>query len=180
MIPIVFWASFAPCIRLNAAAETSWKRRNHLSTRLGGIHRNSQKIDTIRRKPTVSPMKGATTMKMSVFVQPEGMIAMKPALATAAPAYPPKSACEELVGRPAYQVKRFHAIAPIIPAKITASVTTLRSTMPLPTVLATAVPTRNAAAKLKNAAQITALPGESTRVETTVAIEFAASWKPLM
>jgi hypothetical protein len=33
---------------------------------------------------------------------------------------------------------------------------------------------------LKNAAQITAFPGVRTRVDTTVAIEFAASWKPLM
>ena len=54
------------------------------------------------------------------------------------------------------------------------------SIMPAPTVLATAVPNVNAATKLKNAAQITALPGDSTRVETTVAIELAASWKPLM
>src|SRR5665213_2229860 len=50
---------------------------------------------------------------------------------------------------------------------------------PLPIVPATAVPNRNAAAKLKNAAQITACPGERTRVETTVAIELAASWNPL-
>ena len=71
-------------------------------------------------------------------------------------------------------------IAPIRPAKITANVTMLMSTRPEPTVLATAVPKVNAAMKLKNAAQMTALPGESTRVETTVAIEFAASWKPLM
>ena len=47
--------------------------------------------------------------------------------------------------------------------------------MPEPTVLATAVPKPNAAAKLKNAAQMTALPGDSTRVDTTVAIELAAS-----
>ena len=33
---------------------------------------------------------------------------------------------------------------------------------------------------MKNAAQTTATPGESTRVETTVAIELALSWKPLM
>ena len=46
--------------------------------------------------------------------------------------------------------------------------------------LATAVPARNAAAKLKKAAQMTALPGVRTRVDTTVAIELAASWKPLM
>ena len=45
-------------------------------------------------------------------------------------------------------------------------------------VLATAVPKVKAATKLKNAAQITAMRGESTRVETTVAIELAASWKP--
>ena len=50
-----------------------------------------------------------------------------------------------------------------------------RSTMPAPTVFATAVPNPNAATKLKNAAHMTALPGESTRVDTTVAIEFAAS-----
>src|SRR5206468_8307824 len=34
--------------------------------------------------------------------------------------------------------------------------------------------------KLKNAAHTTAWSGVSTRVETTVAIELAASWKPLM
>ena len=51
----------------------------------------------------------------------------------------------------------------------------LMSIIPEPTVLATAVPNPNAAAKLKNAAQMTALPGVRTRVDTTVAIEFAAS-----
>ena len=53
------------------------------------------------------------------------------------------------------------------------------STIPLPMVLATAVPNPNAATKLKNAAHTTARPGVSTRVETTVAIELAASWNPL-
>ena len=52
--------------------------------------------------------------------------------------------------------------------------------MPEPTVLATAVPKVKAATKLKKAAQMTAWPGVSTRVETTVAMEFAASWNPLM
>ncbi|HMG53581.1 MAG TPA: inorganic phosphate transporter [Kofleriaceae bacterium] len=36
------------------------------------------------------------------------------------------------------------------------------------------------AMKLNTAAQITAILGDSTRVDTTVAIEFAASWKPLI
>ena len=90
------------------------------------------------------------------------------------------SACDELVGRPKYQVIRSQMIAPVRPPKITAKVTTLMSTIPAPTVLATAVPKVNAATKLKNAAQMTALPGDSTRVDTTVAMEFAASWNPLM
>jgi hypothetical protein len=34
--------------------------------------------------------------------------------------------------------------------------------------------------KLKNAAKATALRGESTLVETTVEIEFAESWNPLV
>ena len=42
-------------------------------------------------------------------------------------------------------------------------------------VLATPVLNTNAATKLKKAAQITATPGVSTRVPTTVAIELAAS-----
>src|SRR5207245_1165186 len=89
-------------------------------------------------------------------------------------------ACDELVGRPEYQVIKSQTIAPTRPANITANVTTWMSIMPEPTVLATAVPNVNAATKLKKAAQMTALPGERTRVETTVAIEFAASWKPLI
>lgn len=71
-------------------------------------------------------------------------------------------------------------MAPMSPARITEVVTMVMSTMPEPTVLATAVPKTKAAMKLKNAAQTTACPGLSTRVETTVAIELAASWKPLM
>jgi hypothetical protein len=47
--------------------------------------------------------------------------------------------------------------------------------MPLPIVLATAVPNVNAARKLKSAAQTTAWPGVRTRVATTVAMELAAS-----
>ncbi len=66
------------------------------------------------------------------------------------------------------------------PARITHSSTTAVSTTPLPTVRATLTPKPNAATKLKNAAQTTACSGESTRVDTTVAIELAASWKPLM
>ena len=47
--------------------------------------------------------------------------------------------------------------------------------MPLPMVLATAVPKKKAARKLKAAAHTTASRGESTRVETTVAMLLAES-----
>ena len=64
-------------------------------------------------------------MKISVLIQPLQMIgssACRPRIterAMAAPAYPPKSACEELVGRPSHQVSRSQAIAPASPARIT-------------------------------------------------------------
>src|SRR5206468_4581492 len=51
--------------------------------------------------------------------------------------------------------------------------------MPLPTVVATAVPD-SAPTKFSTPAISTARPGESTRVATTVAMAFAVSWKPLM
>ena len=50
--------------------------------------------------------------------------------------------------------------------------------MPLPMVLATAVPKTKAAMKFQKAAQATARNGVSTRVETTVAMELAASCQP--
>src|SRR5688572_5888708 len=101
----------------------------------------------------------------------------------AAPAYAPTRACELEVGRPRYQVIRFQIVAPRTAARSTKSwspggITAIRTISP-PIVFATAVPNTRNAAKLKNAAQATATPGDSTRVATTVAIEFAASWKPL-
>src|SRR5207245_9985457 len=71
-------------------------------------------------------------------------------------------------------------IAPSSPPRMTVGSTTLRSIIPLPIVFAIAVPNTNAATKFQNAAQKTAAKGVSTRVETTVAIELAAAWKPLM
>src|SRR5947209_3567035 len=97
----------------------------------------------------------------------------------AEPAYAPTSACELDVGSPKYQVIRFHEIAPSTPASSTykrSSVGIIAIfTISPPTVFATAVPNTTTATKLKNPAQITATPGDKTRVATTVAIEFAAS-----
>ncbi len=112
-----------------------------------------------------------------IFAQPRTLV---PPLLMPAPISPPISACDELDGIPYHQVMRFQPIAPISAATTTVLSTTCGSTIPLPMVLATCSGKKTNATKLKKAAHATAMRGESTRVETTVAIEFAASWNPLM
>ena len=179
MMPMVFWASLPPWPRLKAAADSSWRRRNRPSTLAGVVRRKVHMQASISRKPRVSPSSGDSGMNRMVFSRLPASRTPKPPLATPAPAKPPMSACDEEVGSPSHQVRKFQAMAPTSPAKITASLTTSGSTV-LPTVLATAVwKTRNAT-KLNSAAQMTAIRGVRTLVETTVAIELAASWKPLV
>src|SRR5688500_1834076 len=108
------------------------------------------------------------------------VMAAVPAFDIAAPAYPPMSACDELLGMPKYQVIRFQMIAPSRPPRITCGSTMLCSIIPPPTVFATATPPVNRAAKLNVAAHTTAASGLRMRVPTIVAMEFAESWKPLM
>src|ERR1700710_728853 len=80
---------------------------------------------------------------------------------------------------PSAQVTRFQTMAPIRAAKISRSSMMPGSMMPVPMVLATWRPNTRKATKLKNAAHSTAYCGRSTRVDTMVAIELAASCKPL-
>ncbi len=98
----------------------------------------------------------------------------------AAPARPPSRAWDDDDGRPNHQVIRFQVIAPSSAAQTTVGLTTSGTMSPLEMVLATAVPTTKAARKLNEAAQSTANRGDRTRVATTVAMELALSWKPLM
>lgn len=95
-------------------------------------------------------------MKTAIFWNPETMRAPQPALATAATAIAPTSACDELVGRPSHQVMMSQATAPMSPAKITALVKTSGCTTSLAIVAATSVPKTRNATKLKKAAQTTA------------------------
>src|SRR5919202_1060838 len=117
---------------------------------------------------------GTTTLPS----RPSPMTALDPCAANAEPTTPPISACEELDGRPKYQVMRFQLIAPISPAKTTVVVIESDSTMPLPTVAAT-LREMKAPAKLRMAAIRTATRGGSARVEIDVATTFAVSWQPL-
>ncbi len=122
----------------------------------------------MKPNPRTNPITGATTMKIRVLVQPLAIItpgALRHpcrmlARAKAAPAYPPINACEDDVGNPSSHVSTSHTIAPSKPAKTTYWVTISSSIIPLPIVLATAVPSRNAARKLKAAAHTTASRGD--------------------
>src|SRR5690606_36500513 len=118
---------------------------------------------------------GETTMPAALLMTPFQTTALRPAFDTPAPIRPPISACDDDDGMPSHQVSRFQTIAPMTAPKITASLTISAETMPLPTVLATCRPKNRKAMKLKKAAHITAHRGASTRVETMVAMEFAAS-----
>ena len=117
-------------------------------------------------------------MKITVLVIPFHTRAAEPAFTKAAPIIPPISACDELVGRPRYHVMIFHPHAPIRAPNIVILSTVAMSTIPLPIVLATWRPKKRKAIKLKNAAHIMATLGDKTRVDTTVAMELAESWKP--
>src|SRR5215217_577499 len=137
--------------------------------------------------PRNVPMSGERTMKAAIFAMPAPINPLKPSTGTVAPIIPPASACDEEEGRPHHHVSRFQAMAPINAAKMTDSTaegpaprSMSKLMMPLPMVLATWTPPLKAAMKLKKAAHATARFGDNTRVDTTVAMEFAASWKPLM
>ena len=125
-----------------------------------------------------NPVSGDSTIADVVLMTPAHTTATPPALATPAPIRPPISACELDDGIPPHQVIRFQEIAPIKAPKMTRASTTSAETMPTPTVCATWAPKNRNAMKLKNAAHITAYCGRSTRVDTMVAIELAASCRP--
>ena len=107
------------------------------------------------------------------------MIIFVPTVAIPAPTIPERMAWLEDVGRPRYHVKMSHIIAAIRAEIIVICVIHEASTSPTPTVLATAVPV-NAPTMFKTAAIVTAAFGDSTLVDTDVAIAFAVSWKPFM
>src|SRR5438874_797411 len=137
------------------------------------------------------PTRGASTIEMIVDIHfsPRGGMApmmgqcnfgssistCHPPRAIAAPASPPMRAWDDEVGSPHHQVSKSQMMAPVRAERITYCVTCSGCTRPLLMVFATAVPKTKAAMKLKAAAQTTASLGESTLVDTTVAMLLAAS-----
>ncbi len=105
-----------------------------------------------------------------------------PRKASPAPAKPPISAWDDDVGSLSHHVIRSQTIAPPRPARITHANSGSPESiwMILEMVSATFVLKMNMATKLKKAAHATAYLGERTLVDTTVAMELAESWNPLM
>lgn len=126
------------------------------------------------------PSKGAMTIKITILITPAYTTELQPELATAAPTSPPTRVCDELDGSPSHHVIRFQVIAATKAEAITVRFITSGFITPFPIVVATFGSKIRKAMKLKNAAIDTAATGERTFVETTVAIEFAESWNPLM
>src|SRR5919107_535260 len=96
----------------------------------------------------------------------------------------PISAWEELEGRPARQVMRFHVMAPNSTATSIESATPPAGATRLPTVSATSACSNcvvtTAPMRLRTAENATAIRGDIARVPTAVPIAFAVSWKPLV
>ena len=87
MMPIVFCASLAPCIRLKAAADTSCSRRNQPSTRRGaGVAEHPQADRHQQQADDHARSAARATMKMSVLVQPDDDDRAEAGLGDAAPA----------------------------------------------------------------------------------------------
>src|SRR3954452_19796918 len=140
----------------------------------------------IRRatRVTVMAIRAATTGensagRMTLFSTALKWMASSPPATQVAPIRPPKSACDELEGRPRNQVSRFHRIAPTSPAKITTGLMSVSSTSPREIVFATCTD-RKAPARFRQPAIATATLGRNAPVAMEVAMAFAVSWNPLV
>ena len=118
MMPIVFCASFVPCVNATKPPETSCSRRKTRLILLGERRRMSQVIASISAAARKSPANGAISEGISTLsFSPPHLTTSKPAAAIAEPSTPPISAWLELDGRPRYHVTRFQVIAPTSPAR---------------------------------------------------------------
>ena len=93
---------------------------------------------------------------------------------------PPTSAWEADTGRPILVHMKIYSTEPSSAARITYTSMQFWSTIPFPIVAATVVSNMNIAIKIQNAAQATATLGGRAFVAITDAMQFAASFIPLV
>ncbi len=177
--PMNFCPSLRPWLKAMKAAETICSTSNWRLARLGRALPASRitSLPISRAPPNPSPSE--QTSPIPTFCQPVHCRAVQPPPASAAPARPASSACDLLTGMPKRAAMPPQAMMLSIAAVMAGRVMAEGSTMPLPTVVATAVPAI-APTVLSTTAMATAVRGPSTPVDTTVAMTFGASVQPLM
>src|SRR6476469_9577228 len=122
-IPIVFWASFVPCMNPMLMALTNWALPKTAFTLRGFQLRSSAYNKPMMKKPSTKPSRGDANIGMMTF-QSSPLFGYQCALsgndqtttlqlraaATAAPTRPPTNAWLELLGSPARHVTRFQTM----------------------------------------------------------------------
>src|SRR5512140_1136814 len=156
MIPIVFCASFVPCMKPMPPALKICAIPKNRPTLEGRTFLNNKYSTAMTEKPKSRPASGDVTIGMITFQRrplpnhqclslgTDQIITFQlfPAAANAAPHKPPTKAWLELEGSPNHQVTRSQMIAPIKAHSMMSELmgTSLASTKPDEIVLATAVP----------------------------------------
>ena len=129
-------------------------------------------------KPAAMPSIGEKARPNRILRIPDSTRTPHPAWAMPAPASPAIKLWLPLTGIPKRDATNTHVAAAATPPATVSRVIASGLTTPVPTTLATAVP-EIAPTKFIPAAMMTAARGDITRVDTTVAIAFAESLKPL-
>ncbi|MNX92569.1 hypothetical protein D3C86_1247180 [compost metagenome] len=114
MMPMAFWASLEPWLKLMKAAAKICSTRKPSRTWCGRKRRQIQYSPITSEKAITKPSTGESTRLCTMLEKllgPSQWMEPKPWPAIPAPTMPPIRACEELEGRPQYQVTRFQKIA---------------------------------------------------------------------
>jgi len=78
MIPMVFWASFVPWLKLYAAAEQSWSRLKYPSAVVLFALRVIQRSAAMNKNPQTRPISGESTMKSATLPTVDHLMAAMP------------------------------------------------------------------------------------------------------
>ncbi len=92
MMPIAFWASFAPWLKAMKPADTSCMRLKSLVATCLGVRKNSRLINTMITSPIANPNKGDRTMASRTDRRPVSLTTDQPPCTRAAPTSPPINA----------------------------------------------------------------------------------------
>src|SRR3972149_1893934 len=160
------------------AAEATWRRLKIFCTLSGAVLRQIQNKATMVKKPPAKPKSGAMPTAETIFPNTGQIMTSLPEVAMPAPTNPATKPCVRLMGMPWRVAPTAQMTIAAVPAITMLIFMASELTMPLPMVMATAVPVA-APRKLKKAAMPIAARGERTRVPITVAIALAASLAPL-